>query len=117
MNVWSLGRVAIASAVGALLLAACSTAPNTTAQVWMTSGDRTRVLSEQPDLTFSNASSRPDRPTVTVDPSQRYQTMVGFGASITDASAWLIQTRLKPSARDALPVSYTHLTLPTTPYV
>ncbi|MEW6539260.1 MAG: glycoside hydrolase family 30 beta sandwich domain-containing protein [Pseudomonadota bacterium] len=102
MNVWSLGRVAIASAVGALLLAACSTAPNTAAQVWMTSGDRTRVLSEQPDLTFSNGSSRPYRPTVTVDPSQRYQTMVGFGASITDASAWLIQTRLTPSARDAL---------------
>ncbi len=28
--------------------------------------------------------------------------MLGFGASITDASAWLIQHRMSPTQRDAL---------------
>lgn len=105
MNVRSLGRPAFASAIGALILGACSSLPAThdnAAQVWMTSGDRTRLLSEQPVIAFSDAPSAPGRPVVALDPSQRYQTMVGFGASITDASAWLIQTRLSPPARDAL---------------
>ena len=38
--------------------------------------------------------------TITVDPSRRYQTMDGFGASITDSSA-VVLYRLDPAARDA----------------
>jgi glucosylceramidase len=105
MNAWPLGRYVVVGVLSALTLAACATVPNAhddTAHVWMTSGDRSRLLSEQPALGFANASSTPGRPAVTINPRQRFQTMVGFGASITDASAWLIQTRLSPSARDAL---------------
>ena len=32
----------------------------------------------------------PDEPTITVDPSRAYQTMDGFGASITDSSAHVL---------------------------
>lgn len=42
------------------------------------------------------------KPDIVIDTTKRYQTMVGFGASITDASAYLIQTKLTPAARKAL---------------
>ncbi len=97
----------------ALLLAAaaCHNQPGTDhspalrasnrAQFWLSTADRAHLLERQPDLAFaapqSGAATRID-----VDPSQRFQTMAGFGAAITDASAWLIQHRLAPKAREAL---------------
>lgn len=39
---------------------------------------------------------------IQVDPAQRYQTIAGFGAAITDSSAWLIQRRMNAAQRDAL---------------
>ncbi len=105
MKTWPFGRYALASAATAFLLSACSTLPDAqtnAAQVWMTSGDRSRLLSEQPSVVFSTMPPETGRPVVTIDTDRRYQTMVGFGASITDSSAWLIQTRLAPPARDAL---------------
>ena len=39
---------------------------------------------------------------IKVEAATRYQQMVGFGASITDASAWLIQHRMDPKQREAL---------------
>ena len=95
----------VAGAVSAtLLLAACATAPRsetTTGRVWMTSGDRSRLLSEQPPLAFKVAEDS-GRPVLSIDPEERYQEMVGFGASVTDASAWLMQTRMSPPERDKL---------------
>jgi glucosylceramidase len=66
----------------------------------MTTGDRARLLARQPDVRFGAAGAT--TATIEVDEAQRFQEMVGFGASITDASAWLIQTRLQPAQRDAL---------------
>ncbi|MBS1813312.1 MAG: glucosylceramidase [Acidobacteria bacterium] len=34
-----------------------------------------------------------------VDDKQRFQTMDGFGASLTDSSAWLLETQLSPALR------------------
>lgn len=93
--------------VAALVLgaAACASTPRPVerpeARVWMTSGDRTRLLSEQPALTFERIAGD-DAPSVTVDATQRFQEMVGFGAAVTDASAFLIQTKMRPAQRDAL---------------
>jgi glucosylceramidase len=67
----------------------------------MTSGDRTRLLSEQPALVFQTGEAA-DGPVLVVDAEQKHQSIVGFGAAITDASAWLIQTRLTPAGRQAL---------------
>lgn len=88
----------------ALLTSACLTSPGTSsnaARVWMTSGDRSRLLSEQPPLVFEPRSGATG-PVFVVDPAQRRQEIVGFGAAITDASAWLIQTRLSRSGRTDL---------------
>lgn len=55
------------------------------AEVWVTTVDRAEQLTRRADVTFTKGSS--DRTTLTVDPTTEYQTMDGFGASITDSSA------------------------------
>ncbi|HEY0599404.1 glycoside hydrolase family 30 protein [Brevundimonas sp.] len=92
----------IGAGVATLGAAACAGTPaDPSARVWMTSGDRARLLAEQAPLRFE-ADGAPAGPVITVDPDQRFQEMVGFGAAITDASAFLIQTRLGDDQRDAL---------------
>ncbi len=68
-----------------------------TARVWVTTVDRTRLLAEQPSVTFAQARST--APTIVVDPGQTYQQMDGFGASITDSSASVLYG-LTPAARN-----------------
>ncbi len=101
-----LGHIGVRGVTAALLAlgaAGCATVAELSgpsADAWITSGDRSALLTASSPLAFE---VRPEkRPTVTVDPTQRFQIMVGFGASVTDASAHLIQTRLTPSAREAL---------------
>ena len=74
-----------------------TTAP--TARVWITTPDGTQRLAPAPGATFRPGGS--DELTITVDPSRRYQTMRGFGASITDSSAVVLH-RLRPAARNAV---------------
>lgn len=69
-------------------------------QVWLTTGDKTRLLAREANLAF--APRAPLALNIDVDATRRYQTMVGFGASITDASAWLMVNRMTPAQRDAL---------------
>jgi glucosylceramidase len=76
--------------------AAAATAP--TAQVWITTPDGTQRLAPATGATFHRGGS--DRLTITVDPTRRYQTMRGFGASITDSSA-VVLSRLRAANRDA----------------
>jgi glucosylceramidase len=88
-------------AIPALLLSVHGAAVAQTAvQVWITTGDKTQLLARGADTAF-----KPGAKAVTiieVDPKQRYQEMVGFGAAITDASAWLMQNKMNPQQRDAL---------------
>lgn len=99
------GRLlAVAGLVAVLGAAACAAAPgpaDRSVRTWVTSGDRTRLLAEQATLTF-HAAVPTDRPVISVDPGRRFQSVVGFGAAVTDASAWLIQTKMSPAQRDAL---------------
>ncbi|WP_293915268.1 RICIN domain-containing protein [Deinococcus sp.] len=94
--------------LGTLLIAACNqaAAPATAlqtqavgdkAQVWLTTPDRSNLLAQQADLTFSAVSSADAA--IKVDASQTFQTMDGFGASITDSSAALLY-QLPVSQRD-----------------
>ncbi|WP_405070128.1 discoidin domain-containing protein [Kribbella sp. NBC_01510] len=71
--------------------------PSTQAQVWVTTPDRAELLHERAPVTFQRAAS--DRTTITVDPTTSYQTMDGFGASITDSSANVLY-RLSPADRE-----------------
>ena len=71
------------------------------AEVWLTTGDGVKRLSREADVRFGS-----DQPTgiatIEVDEGTTYQEMVGFGAAITDASAWLIQRKLTSAQREAL---------------
>jgi glucosylceramidase len=49
-----------------------------------------------------DADANPDAVTIDVDDTQRFQTMVGFGAALTDSSAWLIGTRMSAEQRAEL---------------
>jgi len=91
--------------IGALALAAlggCATLsaqPSSEARWWLTTADGKQKLAEQAALPPQAA---PTAGTIIhIDPSKRYQRIVGFGASITDASADLIQG-LPVEKREAL---------------
>jgi glucosylceramidase len=92
----------------ALLLTACAaegslqrqTAPADQVKVWITTSDRRLALSPGEDARLDASQTLPLH--IQVDARQRFQSMLGFGASITDASAWLIQEKLTPAQRSAL---------------
>ncbi|HEX2780384.1 MAG TPA: hypothetical protein VHM30_12850, partial [Gemmatimonadaceae bacterium] len=69
--------------------------------VWVTTANQSKLMSREPSATLTSGT-QPEGTTITVDTTQQYQEIVGFGAAITDASAWLIQNRLPPTQRDAL---------------
>jgi len=67
--------------------------------VWLSMPDSNVHMQRQ---SASQRTSSPAAATIHVDPAQRWQSIVGFGASVTDASAWLLQTALTADARTAL---------------
>ena len=70
------------------------------AQVWLTTGSRTHLLSRQPDLSLRSPVER-GAVVIDVDDRTTYQMMVGFGAAVTDASAYLLHQSLG-AGRDAV---------------
>jgi glucosylceramidase len=82
-------------------LAACGTEEKVSVQVWLTTPDKSRLLERQNDLSFGPGGSD-EETVIDIDEAQAYQTMDGFGASMTDASAWLIANRLAPERRNEL---------------
>lgn len=67
---------------------------------WVTWTDQTKLLSPEDGLRLGTDPVLPL--TIDVDASKRYQEIVGFGANITDASAWLIQHKLTAQQRQSL---------------
>jgi glucosylceramidase len=88
----------VVAAAATLAIAAQAGAAPPTAHVWVTTPDGAMKLSDRGTVPFHAGPSR--ELTVTVDPRRRYQTMDGFGASITDSSAAVL-FRLDRGARDA----------------
>lgn len=89
MTTKRLRGIAIAVAVvtaGSTLVSPVATAA-TNASVWLTTADRSHLLRQQGDVTFGSGGTGS---TITVNPNSTYQSMVGFGASFTDAAAWNI---------------------------
>ncbi len=68
--------------------------------VWITTADHATTLAPSAPAHFDGG--KPDNAQIVVDDTQRFQEMIGFGASLTDASAWLIQHKLDAGQRDAL---------------
>jgi glucosylceramidase len=69
------------------------------ARVHVTTADRSLLLADRGTVPFGDAPAA--APTIDVDPSQRFQTMEGFGASITDSSGSVLY-RLDADRRDAV---------------
>lgn len=93
--------------LASLVLAAWAGAPRAAEQpapadvsVWITTADHARALAPSAPALFAERASA--RSHIVVDDTQRFQEIVGFGASLTDSSAWLIQHKLDARQRDAL---------------
>ena len=86
-------------------LAACGSVhaawgPDPSPKGWTTTADGARRMAPTTVGAWRPAAGA--TPTINVNPARTYQVMAGFGASITDSSAWLIQNRMSPSRRAAL---------------
>lgn len=64
--------------------------------MWVTTPDRSELLAQRPPVTFGKSPST--QPTIVIDPDREYQTVDGFGASITDSSAAVL-AGLAPAVR------------------
>jgi glucosylceramidase len=96
-----LGTALAAALSAAALPAAATAAPPPSVTIHLTDLATATHLARQPGVAWRRGPA-PAGPTITVDTRRRYQEMVGFGASLTDSSAWLIGTRLDRAQRDAV---------------
>ena len=92
----------------ALINAACASQPRlpdsrissgaAEVQAWVTTSDHSWAL-RSVEVRAESADAPAE---IEVDTDHRYQRMLGFGASITDSSAWLIQHKMSSAQRTAL---------------
>ncbi|MBV8503682.1 MAG: glycosyl hydrolase [Paucibacter sp.] len=99
----------LALSLGSCLSGATAATPNEgerapAVQVWLSTADKHKLLSSEPAIAFNSAADAANvaDTVIEVNPAKRYQKVVGFGAAITDSSAWLIEHKLNPANRDAL---------------
>lgn len=107
-------------------------APREVAQIIETTRDLSDALTVMPSQAFTATPAR-GASIINVDASIHYQTMMGFGAAMTDSSAWLLHDELTPHARAAtmaalfspagiglnyvrIPMAASDYTLSSTPY-
>ena len=67
-------------------------------QLWLTTADQTNLLTQKVDQHFQVRSAA--NIDVRVDSSKTYQSMQGFGAAMTDASAIILQRKMSAEQRD-----------------
>ncbi len=74
--------------------------PPSQVEVWLTLGDQTKKLSHEPALDF--AAGLPGENEISVDANQVFQQMEGFGAAMTDSSAYLLMNVMDAGGRERL---------------
>lgn len=70
------------------------------ASAWLTTGDKAKLLNKENDVSITEITST-TLPLITLDASQTFQQIDGFGAALTGSSAYLIK-RLSSAKRSAL---------------
>jgi glucosylceramidase len=86
----------------ALLIALSRPLVSQVVRSYRTTSDLSSALEEQPAVTFTTQSTAAPF-SITVDEKDRYQTMDGFGISMTEGSAWLLHNRMPPAmSRDVM---------------
>lgn len=66
-------------------------------QLWLTTGDEKHLFEQMPGLAFAEVSG--EMPVITVDTSVTYQTMDGFGYSLTGGSAYHLNQSITAEQR------------------
>lgn len=84
-------------------------ASSQTVMTLQTSADLTAKFAKQPPLRFSSPPAKGDGALtgdgafmIDVDTEQRFQSMDGFGGSITDGTAWLLDKQVSPNVRNSV---------------
>lgn len=95
-----LNLMCVAFLAGCTSLPIVGSAEKKVVQAWVTTGDKKKLLAREQDANFD--IEKPLVNIIDVDASKRFQEMIGFGAALTDASAWLIQTKMSEQQRSAL---------------
>ena len=99
-------RSAISAACFALAVVLTAGVSAQSVTVYQTTPDLLEALSQRQKLHFSAKAAPPaTTPLITVDDAQRFQEIDGFGASLTDAAAWLLAKKLTPAQTDAAFIS------------
>ena len=70
-------------------------------EVWMTTIDQEKLLEKQENINYKTDNTKKEY-IINVDENKTYQQMDGFGASLTDASAWLMYNKLSEENRKEL---------------
>ena len=68
-----------------------------TVGVWLTTDDQKSLMQPQAPVDFQPGSAAA-LPTIFLDAYTRYQTVEGFGASMTDSAAYLMNQKIPPAA-------------------
>jgi glucosylceramidase len=68
---------------------------------WLTTGDQTKLLQPQAAASFG-ANTGTASTTITVNEGTTYQTIDGFGASMTGSSAYVLNQKMSATQREAL---------------
>lgn len=99
-TIWG-SAAAVALAAGVIVPAAPAVADGQSVAVWLTTSDLSSALTQQSSLAFA-ADSGSNPLTIEIDDERTYQTIVGFGATMTESSAWLLNTKLSSGQRSAV---------------
>lgn len=95
VGVWIAGGVGLAGATSPQGIAGASRGPGldevSHLRGWLTTPDQSQLAALEPPSAFS-AFPQPGSIDLSIDPSIHFQTMVGFGAALTDSSALVLQS-------------------------
>jgi glucosylceramidase len=107
MSIGPQGRPVAGAAIGLVLYAMLALAPGalaaaTPVTVAQTSADLSQHLTNITGVGFGSVRRAASTPVIAVDDRRRFQAVSGFGAAMTDSSAWLIYDELPAAARSQL---------------
>jgi glucosylceramidase len=102
MRLANLCCLAAAGLAAFFLVPSTARAAGPAVNVWLTTTDGANQLALQPSLAFRPDTTAVDGTAIDVDERQLLQQIDGFGAAVTDSSAFLIGTKMSTAQRSAL---------------
>lgn len=95
-------KIQIGLLISVLLLACTQESKKSESLIsyWLTTGDKSFLLTQQQDFAFSKTVT--EGALITVDTTQQFQSIDGFGYALTGGSAMLLNTKLNSQQRTTL---------------